>query len=133
MNPGYTGDVRDNQAIFDYVLGFITKQGKRSMENDMCMYRGVDEGSACAAGCLIPDADYRPEFDKGNGKLTVVYDAKGQNAVSDYFLDRGFDPMFLRALQRAHDCADDHNFEATFHTYMSRFAEQYNLTFTKPQ
>jgi hypothetical protein len=66
------------------------------------VFRGPD-GLMCAAGCLVPDADYDPdweqdgEIDGSSGYL---------NPVSRYFFERGFDLELLKDLQAVHDLAD---------------------------
>lgn len=61
------------QAMFDTVATHLLRQGKRSegrmsrinSRTDICLYRGP-EGRKCAAGILIPDSKYRPEFEGWN-------------------------------------------------------------------
>lgn len=54
------------QEIFDKVATHLIAQGKQSLDYDGrargCAYRG-DDGTMCAAGCLIPDDEYAPEFE----------------------------------------------------------------------
>ena len=52
------------QAVFDYVVAHMKKQGTRAgvycggfPSEFSCRYRG-DEGTSCAVGCLIPDDKY---------------------------------------------------------------------------
>jgi len=45
------------QQVFDQVATHLLKQGKKSVSNGRCRYRG-DEGTMCAAGCLIADDEY---------------------------------------------------------------------------
>ena len=59
----------NQQEIFDKVASHLIAQGKQSLRttnqqwNDQgCAYRG-DNGTMCAAGCLIPDEEYKPEFE----------------------------------------------------------------------
>ena len=53
----------NQQEIFDKVATHLIAQGKRSIGfGGACAYRG-DNGSMCAAGCLIPDDEYKPEFE----------------------------------------------------------------------
>lgn len=52
------------QEVFDQVAKHLLTQGKKSISenNQFCMYRGFN-GTKCAAGCLISDDEYRPEFE----------------------------------------------------------------------
>ncbi len=51
------------QAVFDKVVAHLRQQGERSLDDaGDCAYRGC-AGMMCAAGCLIPDADYTPEME----------------------------------------------------------------------
>ena len=59
----------NQQEIFDKVATHLIAQGKQSLGarpvfigDAGCAYRGAD-GTMCAAGCLIPDDEYRPEFE----------------------------------------------------------------------
>ena len=52
------------QEVFDKVVNHLRTQGKRAIDAEgYCVYRAPD-GCKCAAGCLIPDADYKPEYEK---------------------------------------------------------------------
>ena len=54
------------QEVFDHVAGHLIKQGRQSKigsyEYDGCSYRGIG-GTSCAVGCLIPDNEYKFEFE----------------------------------------------------------------------
>ena len=60
----------NQQEIFDKVASHLIAQGKQSLRtastvqwgDQSCAYRG-DDGTMCAAGCLIPDEEYKPEFE----------------------------------------------------------------------
>lgn len=60
----------NQQEIFDKVATHLIAQGEQSLgywaakagSGQGCAYRGVD-GTMCAAGCLIPDDEYAPEFE----------------------------------------------------------------------
>ena len=57
------------QEVFDQVAKHLLTQMKKSASEsapdskDYCMYRGFD-GTKCAAGCLISDDEYKPEFEQ---------------------------------------------------------------------
>ena len=54
---------RGNQEIFNYVVTFLRKQGRKSKgDNGDCVYLS-DTGDKCAAGCLIPPEDYDPRIE----------------------------------------------------------------------
>ena len=50
------------QQVFDYVVEHLYKQGKPSMSNGKCAYRG-ENGLKCAAGILISDDVYQEQWD----------------------------------------------------------------------
>lgn len=58
----------NRQEIFDKVATHLIAQGKQSLIDDgeideqFCAYRDLN-GAMCAAGCLIPDAEYHDEFE----------------------------------------------------------------------
>ena len=55
--------MRSKQEIFIFVLESLKAQGKQAIgPNGHCRLRGED-GTKCALGFLIPDAEYSPEFD----------------------------------------------------------------------
>jgi hypothetical protein len=126
MIRGYTGDPTNNQAVFDFVLGFITKQGKRAAtSNGGCYYRTTD-GDCCAAGCLIPDEDYVKAFEG------YSVDGPCGGGPTDYFRQRGFNLSLLKAMQQCHDMTTSEDFVAEFQTKMAGVANASELTFTKP-
>lgn len=57
----------NQQEIFDKVASHLITQGaqaryRRSDGYPSCAYRGEND-TMCAAGCLIPDEEYNPEFE----------------------------------------------------------------------
>ena len=61
----------NQQEIFDKVASHLITQGVQANHRPLlnqgdsypsCAYRG-DNGTMCAAGCLIPDEEYKPEFE----------------------------------------------------------------------
>ena len=58
----------NQQEIFDKVATHLIAQGKQSLGSREdthakgCAYRG-DDGTMCAAGCLIPGDEYKPDFE----------------------------------------------------------------------
>lgn len=100
------------QEIFNKVyLGLASQGFKQSADdNGRCVYRSSD-GCKCAAGQLIPDEDYRKEFDVSGPDIgTMLYTSVGyfKNEVTEYFRRR-FDLeqiYFIRQLQLLHDGCD---------------------------
>lgn len=63
----------NQQEIFNKVASHLITQGvqatrKRIDEYSSCAYRG-DNGTMCAAGCLIPDEEYNPRFEGASWDL----------------------------------------------------------------
>lgn len=88
-----------HQQTFDMVVeGFASQGFKISILGDGdCVFR-TEDGLKCSVGHLIPDADYRPEFDtEPMGLINVI----GEVAVLQL---HDFD--VLEALQGVHDTAD---------------------------
>ena len=51
------------QEVFDQIAEHLLKQGKKSQTiTGSCKYRGPD-GLRCAAGCLLGDDEYDPQFE----------------------------------------------------------------------
>ena len=52
------------QEVFDYVAHHLLTQNQRSVDpkSKRCAYRGKDN-LTCAAGCLMADDEYNPEFE----------------------------------------------------------------------
>jgi hypothetical protein len=85
------------QETFDIVAAHLLKQGAKSMVgDDYCAYRG-ECGMKCAAGALIPDEEYRAEFEN-----QTVCDSQ----ISTLIKELGHDVNLVRRLQRLHDNRD---------------------------
>jgi hypothetical protein len=51
------------QEVFDLVATGLLRQNRKSIDGlGGCFYRGIDN-CKCAAGMLIPDEHYKPEFE----------------------------------------------------------------------
>lgn len=103
---GYRGDPADNQAVFRFVAEHLLQQRRKSQAlptegqgTPLCLFRGPG-GLMCAAGCLVPDADYDPEWED-EGEI-----GSSENGVTSYFSRRGFDLELLVGLQQLHDNED---------------------------
>lgn len=109
------------QAIFDYVVAHLRKQGEPAIggEYTSCVYREHDPRTGrvlmCAVGCLIPDYLYLPRYE--NDSVSGVLDEidnhlqyNGERMVAprpdDFDLLRRFlsdNERLLSDLQHAHD------------------------------
>lgn len=89
--------VVNNQEAFDKAYAGLSAQGfAQSSLGDRCKYRGPD-GRRCAVGHLIPDDEYREEFDRPFSGL-LLYGVRRQcPSLSGVSLRR------LIELRRAHD------------------------------
>lgn len=129
---------RDNQQVFDYVVGFLRKQGKSARDPnpnlDACRYRVEIDGDmcACAAGCLIPDEDYTPNME-GCAAIYMHDDARQMGydltplIENRYFHKRGFDARLIDNLQIVHD-----NWGRDIEKQWQRIASVFDLTYTPP-
>ncbi len=103
-------DPKNNQEVFDFVVGKIREQGCKSIGEDFCAYRGPN-GLKCAAGWLIPDEEYTPEMEEWGG---IAQDnvKKGYASIAkEYFAAKGYDTDLVIALQRSHDNIYNENSE----------------------
>lgn len=82
----------DDQTAFDRMVQHCFDQGFRSEAKDTCMYR-MDNGARCAVGCLIPDEQYRKDFE---GK-SAAHVANEVPVLSEVDWD------LLESMQTAHD------------------------------
>lgn len=85
-----------NQSIFDQAVQGVLDQGQPSFDPiyKECLYRGPN-GSRCAAGHLLPDSEYNPNFEH-NGASDI-------NWFNDKFSIEQMD--LITDLQIAHDSA----------------------------
>lgn len=79
------------QEVFDQVARHLLEQGCRSIEDGLCAYR-TRWGHKCAAGCLIADDEYNPEY---NYMAWMSMVARG--LAPDVHLD------LIQRLQNIHD------------------------------
>lgn len=95
------------QEVFDFIANHLLTQNEQSVvRSDIdhpreipmngCLYRMEKEGRIlkCAAGCLIPDEDYSPEFEGRFVWSTIV---------RKYFTDSDYHTTLISDLQRLHD------------------------------
>lgn len=108
------------QEIFDTVLTGLRKQGKASMADGECMYRG-DSGMKCAAGMFIPDDVYEPEMEHNSVGLLIE-----KHPVLEYLTPY---KHLLDDLQTAHDLElADHSL-AAWEAEMALIAQQRGLVY----
>jgi len=115
------------QQTFDMVVQGLRKQGCKSIsENgEVCMYRGAG-GAKCAAGMLIPDEDYKPEFE-----FKILEKVESTNSTANELracIGKNHDIELVRELQLIHDI---YNIEAWEQRWKD-LAFGYNLTYTLP-
>lgn len=93
------------QEIFDTVATHLFAQGQRAFVHESevddvndagCRYRMAD-GKRCAVGCIMPDENYRPEFE-GQSALDLI-DGYWRE-LPEYFCQNS---MLLGDLQGVHD------------------------------
>lgn len=89
------------QEIFNKVRDHLLKQGKRAMRGSRgCAYR-TPTGLKCAAGCLILDEFYRPEFEGLLAQSEAVKNALIESGVNTN------NETTLSLVQRLQDIHDD--------------------------
>lgn len=92
-----------HQEIFNRVATHLLRQGAKSMDGDICRYRGPN-GLKCAVGCLIDDAHYTPDIE-GIGVLDAPsLHEKLHDALEASGVPAGLETLrMLDALQAIHD------------------------------
>jgi hypothetical protein len=87
-----------NRQAFETMKQHMLTQMRASRINDepdsMCAYRGRG-GLKCAVGALIPDSEYKPEFEDGYHGLPSIID-KCRSL-------QGIEFQVLKAVQNVHD------------------------------
>lgn len=118
-----------NQETFDTVVTALRKQEKPSVnEIGECMYRGPN-GLKCAAGHLIPDDKYNPEFE---GIAITEWD------IGPILKEQGYDIRLVEELQDAHDSSSNY-YGYLSKGYLSKLeerfkgiAEKFQLSYSQP-
>ena len=115
------------QQTFDMVVEGLRKQGCKSMteEGEVCMYRGAG-GTKCAAGMLISDEDYKPEFE-----FKILEKVESTNSAANELracIGKNHDIELVRDLQLIHDV---YNIEEWEHQWKNT-ALGHNLVYTEP-
>jgi hypothetical protein len=136
------------QQIYDKALAGIRKQGKpgygapERSARDTCRYRTPDRANpgvmlACGVGQLIPDDQYDPDFDAGDGvSVTRLLDnsrfKRAMESVGINVADPGV-RLLLADLQAVHDgAAAGRSFMEKFERNMAYLAQRHGLTYTPP-
>jgi hypothetical protein len=102
---------KTSQEIFDIVVSHLRKQGLKSGNSLVCLYRGPNE-MKCAIGCLIPNSSY---FKSMEGKLI-------DELISiDSFLWMKDHLRLLNRLQKIHDYYDVDQWEDQLQLAANRF------------
>lgn len=97
------------QEVFDQVKDHLLKQNAKSfIPGQGCMYRG-ENGMKCAAGCLIADDEYSPEFEGASWAYVI-----------SFCIDHG---KLISFLQKIHDCCNPSEWESE----LKKVAELFNL------
>lgn len=110
------------QTTFDRVVSHLRKQGCKAHIHGSCKYRVGD--MSCAAGCLIPDEKYRPDFEN-----TVIIESSGSiNSVGEVLREEGHDLTLVRVLQLVHDLHEPCGWEAKF----AHIAAAFDLDYISP-
>ena len=100
----------NDRALLRKAHAALLDQGRPSYLVDadgdiLCAYRD-GYGNRCAAGMLIPDDEYNPNFESVNASgLSVDCSLRDRKAVSTIASMSSMGLVYLNRLQRAHDCA----------------------------
>lgn len=106
----------NKQEIFDTVCEHAAKQGRKSIVEGSCKYRGPD-GTKCFIGALIPDDKYYTSLEN-----KVVGSSSVEKVLRS--TDIEFDSIFLMDLQNIHDDSRVSYWQKA----LSNLAEIYELT-----
>lgn len=123
------------QVTFDTIVNHLRAQGCRAATfNDseyvsICKYRTEVDGRLlkCAAGCLIPDDRYKPEFE--GSSLYVDYQLRSKLTTPGFLIkELGHDTDLVFQLQEVHDGVDVEFWEGAFKSV----ALKNGLIYTEP-
>jgi hypothetical protein len=118
----------NQQEIFDKVATHLITQGVQALRNPagragptmVCAYRG-DNGTMCAAGCLIPDEEYKSWFE-GTPWGDVSYKIPSLASLTDR------DHELISSLQFVHDWEDSWYTIDILKDRLSTVASSYGLS-----
>lgn len=113
------------QEIFDTVATHLFTQGRRSMHNGICVYRG-ENNLKCAVGILIPDSVYTPWMDSKSPYGLDVYSLirKFHKELPVWF---GQNKALLLDLQEVHDAEDNWQKSVRMQESLQNIAKHYDL------
>src|SRR6185436_2009551 len=117
------------QQTFDMVVEGLRKQGCRSMDpsNQVCVYRSKD-GHKCAAGMLIPDEDYKVDFEMCVIEpVPTCRTSEAQRELCE-LIGKNHDLKLVRDLQVIHDVYDFREWEEKW----KNTALEHELMYTPP-
>ncbi len=102
------------QQVFDQVVDHLRSQNEKSRRSSCCAYKNNDD-LKCAAGCLISDDEYNPEFE-GWGWQNLV----SKHKVSDKHCS------LIMSLQNVHDDREINEWEES----LEKVANRHNLIYS---
>ena len=98
----------NDQEAFDKMVRHMRLQGEKCTdETGNCVYRGLD-GMKCAVGAIIPDTEYRWEFDNS------IESSQIENIIDQIPSLRDVDLDILMEMQYIHDSLPNDRWEANF-------------------
>lgn len=121
MYAGFTGNTADNQEVLNFVVGGLRTQGCKALDAGNCKYRG-ENGTKCAVGLLIPDSEYKTDFE---GQAVTPCKVISNNDITKYVMGKGYDPRLLEDLQSIHDVRRVADWEDGF----LEISQKHGLTF----
>lgn len=102
------------QQVFDQVAAHLRSQGRRSLYDGTCAYRGAN-GLMCAAGCLMSDSEYHQKMDENMTWKALIE----ENYVGNCHAD------LITALQLTHDAVEPNRWEEDLALVAARFKLEY--------
>ena len=91
----------DRQKTYDTIKAHAIKQGKKSTNGNICLYRDQD-GLKCFIGAIIPDELYNPDME-GNDIYRLATWKQYDNIREYLNITAGDDINFLMNVQSIHD------------------------------
>jgi hypothetical protein len=108
-----------NAELITKAMDGIIAQGKQSVNTfGQCVYRSPD-GSKCAAGHLIKDEHYNPQWNSLSPYQTMVRDALKLSGVTEEQMP------IVRALQQVHDEGTDEELRSKWPEHKRRLLKTF--------
>lgn len=119
-------DPLTEQELFDKVVAYARTMKTRARNNatGTCYYREPNTGNRCFIGHLIPDDEYKSEWDSDYAPSSGM---QVMNALGLCDMDSRFG-FLANALQAIHDT----KFIGYWETEFAKVAHLYNLVYTAP-